>query len=61
MIHDAQYLASDLPAKRGWGHSTRARAGPRRRGALAWAAAHAPGLATVVAREGLEIDVARLG
>ena len=21
MIHDAQYLASDMPAKRGWGHS----------------------------------------
>jgi phosphoribosyl 1,2-cyclic phosphodiesterase len=22
MIHDAQYLASEMPAKRGWGHST---------------------------------------
>jgi phosphoribosyl 1,2-cyclic phosphodiesterase len=22
MIHDAQYLPSDMPAKRGWGHST---------------------------------------
>jgi ribonuclease BN (tRNA processing enzyme) len=22
LVHDAQYLPSDMPAKRGWGHST---------------------------------------
>jgi phosphoribosyl 1,2-cyclic phosphodiesterase len=85
IIHDAQYLPSDMPAKRGWGHSVvddvlslgrdaEARAialhhhDPDRddaaldeisAGAAAWAQRHAPSLDTVVAREGLAIELAR--
>ena len=85
VIHDAQYLASDMPAKRGWGHSlvddvlalgrdaeTRLIAlhhhDPDRddaaldaiaAGAAAWARGHAPSLETVVAREGLALELAR--
>jgi len=85
LIHDAQYLPSDMPAKRGWGHSqvgdvlVLARdAGaaavalhhhdPDRddaaldaiaAGAATWAADHARSLETIVAREGLEVDLAR--
>jgi phosphoribosyl 1,2-cyclic phosphodiesterase len=84
VIHDAQYLPSDMPAKRGWGHSmvddvlalardaeVRAVAlhhhDPDRddaaldavaAGCAAWTAAHAPSLAAIVAREGLELDLA---
>jgi phosphoribosyl 1,2-cyclic phosphodiesterase len=84
IIHDAQYVASDLPGKHGWGHSqvddvlALARdAGasavalhhhdPDRddaaldaiaAGATEWAAAHAPSLATIVAREGFDLDLA---
>jgi ribonuclease BN (tRNA processing enzyme) len=87
IIHDAQYLPSDMPAKRGWGHSlvddvlalgrdAEARAvalhhhDPDRdddaldaiaAGAAAWAKDHAPSLATLVACEGLAIDLAPLG
>jgi phosphoribosyl 1,2-cyclic phosphodiesterase len=83
LIHDAQYLASDMPGKLGWGHSTvdevlelarlaevRAVAlhhhDPWRtddmldqiaRDAAAWASARAPKLQTVVAREGLTIEL----
>lgn len=86
VIHDAQYLPSDMPAKRGWGHSlvddvlalardAEARAvalhhhDPDRddaaldaiaAGAAAWAAGHAPVLTTIVAREGLELELAQL-
>lgn len=84
LIHDAQYLPSDMPAKRGWGHSlvgdvlALARDAEARSVALhhhdpdrddaaldtvaadaaAWAKSHAPALATRVAHEGLEIDLA---
>jgi len=84
IIHDAQYLPADMPAKRGWGHSVvddvlalacdaEARAvalhhhDPDRDDAAldaiaseaaAWARAHARSLETVVAREGLSIDLA---
>lgn len=83
IIHDAQYVASDLPGKRGWGHSqvddvlalardAGARAvalhhhDPDRddaaldaiaAGATAWAAAHARSLVTIVAHEGLDLDL----
>ncbi|HET9621368.1 MAG TPA: MBL fold metallo-hydrolase [Kofleriaceae bacterium] len=84
LIHDAQYVASDMPAKRGWGHSqvdevlalarlAGARAvalhhhDPDRDdaaldaigdGAARWAAEHARALTTIVAREGLTLDLA---
>ena len=83
IVHDAQYLRSDMPAKRGWGHSVvddvlafARDAGAARlalhhhdpdrnddaldaigEGADAWVAEHANGLATVVAREGLAIEL----
>ncbi len=83
LIHDAQYLPSDMPAKRGWGHSqidevlALARDAevhtlalhhhdPDRdddaldaigAGTVAWAREHAPSLKTVVAREGLSIEL----
>ena len=83
MIHDAQYLPSDLPAKRGWGHSVvdevldLARAAEARAVALHhhdpsrddgaldriaahardWSAAAAPKLTTLVASEGLIVDL----
>jgi phosphoribosyl 1,2-cyclic phosphodiesterase len=86
IIHDAQYVAGDMPGKRGWGHSqvdevlalgrdAEARAialhhhDPDRddaaldaiaAGAAAWAQGHAPSLATLVACEGLAIDLASL-
>jgi ribonuclease BN (tRNA processing enzyme) len=85
LIHDAQYLPSDMPAKLGWGHSqvdevlalardAEARAvvlhhhDPDRddnaldaiaAGAERWAADHARALETIVAREGLMLDLAR--
>jgi len=87
IIHDAQYLPEDMPAKRGWGHSVvddvlalardaEARAivlhhhDPDRdddaldaiaAGATSWAADHARSLETLVAREGLAIDLSRYG
>ncbi len=83
VIHDAQYLPSDMPQKRGWGHSVvddvlelgrmaevRALAlhhhDPWRddraldqiaASSAAWAAAHAPKMQTLVAREGLTIEL----
>ena len=83
LIHDAQYMAEDLPAKRGWGHSivddvlalgkeAEARAvalhhhDPWRDDhaldliaahARAWCRAHAPAMSTLVASEGLTIEV----
>lgn len=83
LVHDAQYLPSDLPTKHGWGHSVvddvlrLAQAAEARTVALhhhdpwrddqaldliashahAWAKAHAPGTATLVAREGLSLTV----
>ena len=83
IIHDAQYLPSDLPAKKGWGHSlveqvielgreAEARAlalyhhEPERDDqaldcigveAASWARVRAPGLQTIVAREGLTLEV----
>lgn len=83
MIHDAQYLPDDMPAKRGWGHSmvgevlalardaeVRALAlhhhDPDRDDAALdavaddaarWAGANAPSLSTIVAREGLAIEL----
>ena len=83
MIHDAQYLPEDMPAKRGWGHSlvdevlALGRDAQARTVALyhheperdddeldqigldaeSWAHTHAPGMQTVVAREGLTLDV----
>jgi phosphoribosyl 1,2-cyclic phosphodiesterase len=85
IIHDAQYLASDMPAKHGWGHSlvddvlalardAEARAvalhhhDPDRddaaldavaAGAARWAEANAPSLETIVAHEGLAVELAR--
>jgi phosphoribosyl 1,2-cyclic phosphodiesterase len=85
VIHDAQYLPPDMPAKRGWGHSqvhevldlareseTRAivlhHHDPDRdddaldrigTDAADWARTAAPSLQTIVAREGLSIDLAR--
>lgn len=84
LVHDAQYLPSDMPAKRGWGHSQvqqvldLARDAEARTVALhhhdpdrdddaldaiaatarEWALAEAPALAPIVAREGLELDLA---
>jgi phosphoribosyl 1,2-cyclic phosphodiesterase len=83
LIHDAQYLRTDMPGKRGWGHSTvdevlelaklaevRAVAlhhhDPWRtdemldqiaRDSATWARANAPKLQTLVAREGLTIEL----
>jgi len=83
LIHDAQYLRSDMPAKRGWGHSVvdevleLAKSAEARAVALhhhdpwrdddkldaiantarEWAAANAPSLKTLVATEGLSIDL----
>jgi ribonuclease BN (tRNA processing enzyme) len=83
LIHDAQYMPADMPAKRGWGHSIvpdvlelgrAAGAGilalhhhdPSRSDdeldmigfdAAAWAKERAPGMAAIVAREGLTLDV----
>lgn len=83
VIHDAQYLPSDMPAKRGWGHSVvgevlaLGKAAEARTLALhhheperdddaldaiaedaeAWAKEHAPSMRTVVAREGLSIEL----
>jgi len=83
MIHDAQYLRADMPAKHGWGHSVvddvlvLARQAEVKRVALhhhdpdrsddaldaiaeisaQWAAEHARDLATLVAREGLTLDL----
>jgi phosphoribosyl 1,2-cyclic phosphodiesterase len=85
IIHDAQYLPSDMPAKHGWGHSlvdevlalardAEARAvalhhhDPDRddaalddiaAGAARWAEATARSLATIVAREGLALELER--
>lgn len=85
LVHDAQYLAGDMPAKRGWGHSTvnevleLARLASCETIALhhhdpdrddqqldaigelaaAWVAANAPGMASVVAREGLDLVLKR--
>jgi phosphoribosyl 1,2-cyclic phosphodiesterase len=83
LIHDAQYLAPDMPQKRGWGHSLvddvldlgrasearvlalhhhdpwRADASLDRIGANAreWGRVHAPQMETLVAYEGLAMDV----
>jgi len=83
LIHDAQYMPADLPAKRGWGHSVvddvlalgkeaEARTialhhhDPWRddhaldmigNHARAWCRAHAPAMSTIVASEGLVVDV----
>lgn len=83
LIHDAQYMPDDMPAKHGWGHSVvddvlelgrmaNARAvvlhhhDPWRDDhaldliaahARAWCRAHAPSMSTVVASEGLALDV----
>jgi hypothetical protein len=83
LVHDAQYLPVDMPAKRGWGHSVipdvlelgrAAGAGilalhhhdPSRSDdeldligfdAAAWAKERAPGMAAIVAREGLTVEV----
>jgi ribonuclease BN (tRNA processing enzyme) len=84
LIHDAQYLPSDLPAKRGWGHSLVGEVLALGRDAEArtvalyhheperdddaldrigveaeqWASAPAPGMQTIVAREGLALEIA---
>jgi phosphoribosyl 1,2-cyclic phosphodiesterase len=83
LIHDAQYLPADLPAKRGWGHSLVGEVLELARDAEAatvalyhheperddealdrigaeaeqWARTHAPGLHTIVAYEGLTLDL----
>jgi phosphoribosyl 1,2-cyclic phosphodiesterase len=83
LIHDAQYLPSDLPGKKGWGHSLVGEVLELSRDAEAhrvalyhhdperdddaldrigedanrWAATHAVGLQTIVAREGLTLEV----
>jgi len=83
VIHDAQYLPDEMPAKRGWGHSVvdqvldLGRAAAARRLALhhheperdddaldriaafsaEWARAHAPAMQTLVAREGLTLEL----
>jgi len=85
IIHDAQYLASDMPAKHGWGHSlvdqvlALARDAEARAVALhhhdpdrddaaldaiadhaaRWAAGNARSLDTIVAREGLALELGR--
>ncbi len=87
LIHDAQYLPSDMPAKAGWGHSlvgdvlklgrdAEARTvalyhhEPERdddaldliaRDAERWAQTHAPGMQTLVAREGLSLELSPRG
>jgi phosphoribosyl 1,2-cyclic phosphodiesterase len=83
LVHDAQYLPSDMPAKRGWGHSVvgevlalgkdaEARTlalhhhEPERdddaldaiaADAERWANENAPAMKTVVAREGLSLEL----
>lgn len=83
LIHDAQYMADDMPQKRGWGHSVvddvlaLARDAEARTVALhhhdpwrddhaldliaaharAWCRAHAPAMSTLVASEGLTLEV----
>jgi phosphoribosyl 1,2-cyclic phosphodiesterase len=83
LVHDAQYLPADMPAKHGWGHSVvdevldlarRAEVetialhhhDPDRddqaldaiaESSQAWAKASAPGLISVVAAEGLTLDL----
>jgi phosphoribosyl 1,2-cyclic phosphodiesterase len=83
MIHDAQYLPADMPAKKGWGHSLVSevlelgRAAEARAVALhhheperdddaldrialdadAWARVEAPAMRTIVAREGLSLEL----
>jgi phosphoribosyl 1,2-cyclic phosphodiesterase len=83
LIHDAQYMADDMPAKRGWGHSVvddvlaLGKLAEARTVALhhhdpwrddhaldliaaharAWARAKAPGMSTLVASEGLTLEV----
>jgi phosphoribosyl 1,2-cyclic phosphodiesterase len=85
MIHDAQYLPNDMPAKRGWGHSVvddvleLARVAGVKAVALhhhdpdrdddaldaiglaatRWAGAHASGLESIVAREGLVLELSK--
>ena len=83
LIHDAQYMPDDMPAKRGWGHSVvddvlaLARDAEARTVALhhhdpwrddhaldqianharAWCRANAPKMSTLVASEGLALEV----
>jgi phosphoribosyl 1,2-cyclic phosphodiesterase len=83
LIHDAQYMPDDMPAKRGWGHSVvddvlaLGRDAEVRTVALhhhdpwrddhaldlianharAWCRANAPKMSTIVASEGLTVDV----
>lgn len=83
IIHDAQYLPSDMPAKKGWGHSLVGEVLELGRDAGAhavalyhhepdrdddaldrigdaatfWAEQHAPGMQTIVAREGLALEI----
>jgi ribonuclease BN (tRNA processing enzyme) len=83
LVHDAQYLCSDLPQKKGWGHSLVGEVlelgrdaeadvvalyyrDPERdddaldsigADAVRWAATHAPAMQTIVAREGLVLEV----
>ena len=83
MIHDAQYMPDDIPAKRGWGHSVvddvlaLGRDAEARTVALhhhdpwrddhaldliaaharAWCRANAPSMSTVVASEGLTLEI----
>ncbi|MDB4967474.1 MAG: Metal-dependent hydrolase of the beta-lactamase superfamily [Myxococcales bacterium] len=83
LIHDAQYMPEDMPAKRGWGHSVvddvlaLGRDAEARTVALhhhdpwrddhaldliaaharAWCRVHAPAMSTLVASEGLTLDV----
>jgi phosphoribosyl 1,2-cyclic phosphodiesterase len=85
LVHDAQYVPGDMPAKRGWGHSVvgevlglgkqaEARAlalhhhEPERdddaldgiaEDAAQWAAENAPSMRTIVAREGLSLELRR--
>ncbi|HET9989067.1 MAG TPA: MBL fold metallo-hydrolase [Kofleriaceae bacterium] len=85
LIHDAQYIAADMPAKRGWGHSVvdevlelaklasvetialhhhdpdRDDAALDAIAACADAWARGAGLTSVVAAEGLELDLHRRG
>ena len=83
LIHDAQYMPDDMPAKRGWGHSVvddvlaLGKEAEARTVALhhhdpwrddhaldlianharAWCRAHAPKMSTLVASEGLTLEV----
>jgi phosphoribosyl 1,2-cyclic phosphodiesterase len=87
LVHDAQYLPADMPAKHGWGHSVvdevldlARRASvetialhhhdPDRddaaldviaERAAAWVKAEAPGMVSVVAAEGLTLELHRRG